>query len=506
MSTFKLLSLIISFCLISTTSTAQISLTASAASVNQIPDLVGISASATHLYALSETEGLVVFRANSDTLQYLFTSEGMFQRGNVLVSDVRFAYQFGQDNRLTVIEPTSLLGVYSSTTLPSRPLAVARVSTTLYIAAGQSGLLSLPLDSPSAFDSEPSRVQIPGVNTEIIDLVVISNRFYALQMNGEIAEFRIDGNELRYLQSYSSEIQEARKLHQLGGQLHVSSNSGDLYTVQSNGSSRLKSEFGSPISKIEAWNDKFVVRTTSGRLFLMENNGSNTAVLNDSNSGNHFAVANSSLWISTYDLLSRYTISTPSRSGNSVAQSGSFNFQPISNQIVTFPRAVLIPLITTGINPTQVRFQINSEVSNAEIRGNGFYWQPGLSQTGISEFTINAISTTGQTVSQTFIIDVRSFNSPPRFNPTRPLTISVGENFTLPIKAIDPDGSDQDLIRYHGVDLPEGSSISERTGMFSWTPDRRQVGNHEFRVIATDQYGAATSQTVSITVRNLNRN
>lgn len=497
---------VVLICLISNVASAQTTLSAAPLSVNKIPNLITLSASATHVYALSESEGLIVFRANTDTLQYILTSEGMSQRGETLVSDVRFAYQFGQDNRLTVLEPTSLLGVYSSTNLPSRPLAVARVSTTLYIAAGSSGLLALPLDSPSSFDTEPARIQIPGTNSSVIDVISVSNTFYSLLGSGAIAEFRIDGNELRYLHSYTSDIPGLIKLHQLGGKLHASSSTGALFTLQSNGESRLMAEFDSPVAKIEPWNEMFVVRTISGRLFIMDRNGVVTPVLNDSNAGNHFAIANSSLWVATYDLLSRYTISSRSRATGAASQSGTFTLQTIPNQVVTFPRAVLVPLTTSGISPDQVRFQISSEVPNAEIRGHGFFWQPGLSQTGIHQFTINAISTTGQTVSQTFLVDVRSFNSPPRFNPTRPLTISVGENFTLPIKAIDPDGVDQDLIRYHGVDLPEGSSISERTGMFSWTPDRRQVGNHEFRVIATDQFGAATSQTVSITVRNLNRN
>jgi nitric oxide reductase large subunit len=232
-----------------------------------------------------------------------------------------------------------------------------------------------------------------------------------------------------------------------------------------------------------------------------------STLLSDSNAGNHFAVANNALWIATYDLLSKFNlIATRSSQTMATSSSGQFQLKPIPNQVVTFPRAVLIPLETIGARPGQVRFQIESEVDNAEIRGHGFYWQPGLNQTGLNRFTVNAISTSGQTVRQTFTIDVRSFNAPPRFNPTRPITITVGENFTLPVKAIDTDGIDQDLIRYHGVDLPEGSSISERTGMFSWTPDRRQVGDHEFRVIATDQFGAATSQTISITVRNLTRN
>lgn len=485
---------------------AQNTIVASPASVNRIPDLITISASATHLYALSETDGLVVFRTNTDTLQYIFTSEGMQQRGHTLVSDVRFAYQFGQGNRITVIEPTSLLGVYSSTNLPNQPLSVSRVATTLYIATGSGGLISLPLDSPSAFDTEPIAIEIPGDNSAVIDVISVSNRFYALLSNGNLGEFLIDGNEIVFRQLLSTGVNNARKLHQVEGQLHASDAQGKLFLLQSDGNSRLKAQFEDEINKIERWNESYVVRTNSGLIFKMDQNGASTPLLSDANNSNHFAIANNSLWIATYDLLSRYTINTQRPESNNPSRAGRLRFDPIANQIITFPRAVLIPLEISGVKPSDVRFQIESEVNNAEIRGNGFFWQPSLNQTGINQFTINAIASNGQSVKQSFTVDVRSFNAPPRFNPTRAITISVDENFTLPVKAIDPDGIDQDLIRYHGVDLPEGSSISERTGMFSWTPDRRQVGDHEFRVIATDQFGAATSQTVSITVRNMNRN
>lgn len=505
MNNFKIL-LLLAATFLSGETFAQSTITASPQSINRIPDLITISASATHLYALSDSDGLVVYRTNTDTLQYIFTSEGMQQRGHTLISDVRFAYQFGQGNRITVIEPTSLLGVYSATNLPHQPRSVSRVATTLYIATGSGGLLSLPLDSPSSFDTNPVGIQIPGDNSAVNDVISVANRFYALLESGNLAEFLIDGNETVFRQLLITGIPQVSKLHQVDGQLHASDSKGNLYLLQNNGNARLKAEFDSEITKIERWNNSYVVRTSSGLLYKMEPNGAITQLLSDANSGNQFAIANNSLWIATYDLLSRYSFSTNNQGSIGQSSSGQLQFSPITNQIVTFPRAVLIPLETTGVKPDEVRFQIQSEVNNAEIRSNGFYWQPSLSQTGIHQFTINAIASNGQSVEQSFTVDVRSFNSPPRFNPTRPLTISVDENFTLPIKANDPDGVDQNLIRYHGVDLPEGSSISERTGMFSWTPDRRQVGDHEFRVIATDQFGAASSQTVAITVRNLNRN
>jgi hypothetical protein len=83
----------------------------------------------------------------------------------------------------------------------------------------------------------------------------------------------------------------------------------------------------------------------------------------------------------------------------------------------------------------------------------------------------------------------------------RPITIPVGEAYQLPILAIDPDGASADLVRYAGFDLPSGATLSERTGLFNWTPDQRQVGIHTFRVVATDAMGVSSETSVQITVR-----
>src|SRR5690554_4911859 len=79
----------------------------------EIPGVVEMEASPAHLYILSETEGMAVFRVYPDSLQWLYTSSGMQRRGNKMEADIRFAYLFGSSKRLTVLEPTSVLGVYS---------------------------------------------------------------------------------------------------------------------------------------------------------------------------------------------------------------------------------------------------------------------------------------------------------------------------------------------------------------------------------------------------------
>ena len=90
----------------------------------EISNVKAIEASTAHLYVLSEDEGMAVFRIKSDSLQWLYTSSGMQRRGNYLDTDIRFGYLYGDNRRVTVLEPTSVLGVFSSTYLPLFPLGL----------------------------------------------------------------------------------------------------------------------------------------------------------------------------------------------------------------------------------------------------------------------------------------------------------------------------------------------------------------------------------------------
>ena len=136
-----------------------------------IPSIRAIEASPTHLYILSDQDGMAVFRIKPENLQWLYTSSGMQRRGYHLSADVRFAYMFGENKRLTILEPTSVLGVYSATLLPQKPLAAARLQNKLYVALGESGLGALSLDTPETVDSEISIIQDVGRNVSVIDVI-----------------------------------------------------------------------------------------------------------------------------------------------------------------------------------------------------------------------------------------------------------------------------------------------------------------------------------------------
>jgi len=161
--------------------------------------------------------------------------------------------------------------------------------------------------------------------------------------------------------------------------------------------------------------------------------------------------------------------------------------------------------IDNGHSSQNVEFSVRSRATNFELKKQGFYWRPSPDQIGMNWFTVIATNTDGKTDSTRFTVDVRSFNTPPRFSPIRVSSIAVNEAFSLQIKAIDPEQPSSSLIRYIGVDLPEGASIDEETGTFSWKPTSRQTGEFSFRVIASDELGAASSQDVKLTVLDISR-
>lgn len=474
--------------------------------IMRIPDIVNMESSATHKYVLSESEGLVVFRTNTDTLQWVLTSEGMTSRGHTMRSDVRFAYLYGNGKRLTVLEPTSLLGVYSSTFLPEEPTAVARVGTNLYIGMGAAGLGRLSLLTPALFDNTPENIHIKQDNSiNVTDLVRLPLQLIALSGQDEIIFFDVDGDDI----SFSDRVtlrNPVSRLHVLNDGLYASDQNGVLYQVRSTGQTLGIADMTRPISHIKSWNNYFIVRTNNGLLYSISQTGDISDLRTDRQAGNFFTISQNNLWVSNYAEVARNTFrSSPESNNRATTSSALLRISPVDNIVSPFPRPVIFTLNVAGASPEDIRIQYRSEVDNAEIRGQSFYWQPQNNHIGINRFTITATNAAGMSDSTAFTVDVRSFNAPPRFNPVRPMSIVVGENFQLPLRAVDPDGLDRDLIRYHGVDLPDGATISERTGMFTWSPDRRQVGTHQFQVIATDQFGAASSLPVSITVRNINQ-
>jgi len=474
--------------------------------VMNIPNVKAIEASETHLYILSDQDGMAVFRIKPDELQWLYTSSGMQIRGFNLSADVRFAYLFGNTKRITILEPTSVLGVYSATLLPNKPKAAVRLQNTLYIALGEDGLGSLALDTPETVDSEISYVREIGQNVSVVDIVAspLSNQLFVLTENSKLDVFTSNENKLTFNNSLSIS-QQLSNLFIDGEKLWGTTDKGQVFEITANGLGRNIGSVNEEVESIKFWKNYTFVRTGSGKLWYSKNRSSLTAWKTDSKAGNYIAKSGENLWLVENNKVTKIAVSSIAQN-ISKNPSGPFSIKPIPNQILTYPNSLLLGMeIENGHSANDVEFTIRSRSDNAVIKKQGFFWQPNPGQIGMNWFTIVGTNSKGETDSTSFTVDLRSFNTPPRFSPVRVSNIAVNEKFSLQVKAIDPEEPSSELIRYLGVDLPEGAIINEETGLFSWTPNPRQVGDFTFRVIASDQLGAASSKDITLTVLDISR-
>lgn len=473
----------------------------------EIRDLVTMKGTETHLYILSEREGLVVFRAYNDSLQWLYSSSGMQERGHTLKSDIRFAYLFGDTRRLTVVEPTSVLGVYSSTILPARPLNVVRIGLQLFTALGESGLGIVNLTTPESVDSDITLVN--GVPSAI-DLASDGEQLlYILNSNNSITILNVNDDEILTQESIKID-RNTSKIFLVENDLIGADNAGNIFYINSEGDTNQLANVQASVVSLLEWNDLYIIRTAENFVWTGHSSNNFEQWKTRGSAGNFTAKTGHNLWLAEFNSVAPVMLrDSLTEDSNSDLQKGNsiFSLKPIDDITIPYPRPLLLPIeFENDIDPKSVTIAYEATFDNASIRGSSLYWQPRASQTGRHNVTITATTTDGASDSTTFIADVRKFNSPPRTGNMRPITLPVGEEFELKLSAVDPDGPNPDLIRYIGVDMPDGASVNEQTGVFSWAPTIRQVGNHSFQIIATDQFGAAASQDIELNVIEIDIN
>lgn len=471
-----------------------------------IPGIQAISSSETHLYLLSEREGLAVFRSHADSLQWLYTSEGMERRGDTLISDSRFSYLHSDDNSLTVIEPTSLLGVYSSTDLPHPVTAVQRLHNRLYLIL-DGRLHSLSLETPDAVDQPPTPVLDEDLSGRTLLDLVSDQRgtLYLLEEGGDLHVIRQeDADSPVNLDRTLETGRPIERLFLMETDVLGTTGDGTIYRIGSGGGTERRFQAESAVSRLQEWGPLWVLAGRDGAIDVVHpDRGETTRLRDGSTDPALFTVADDRLWIVEQN---RVTPLIRGEEDESVASDQPVQLNPIDSFAIPASQSVLIPLELSPRTETEVDFAYTSDtIDNARIRGSSFYWTPGSSDTGRHTVEITAIPAAGERSTTRFEIDVRPFNTPPRFTPVSRLRIPAEEEWELELRAFDPDGRDSELIRYIGVDLPDGLALDERSGDLLWTPEHEQIGDHQFQVIATDQYGAANSVRIQVNVSEASR-
>lgn len=131
--------------------------------------------------------------------------------------------------------------------------------------------------------------------------------------------------------------------------------------------------------------------------------------------------------------------------------------------------------LSKGLDPN------DSSDSSDDFSGNGY--------TNIEEY-INELS---GSISST---PVAPANKPPTITNIGDKTSTVKEEISFIIEGIDEDG---DKLTYSSETLPEGATLDESNGLFSWTPEEDQIGSHLLTFTVSDGKASA-NESIKITV------
>ncbi len=134
-----------------------------------------------------------------------------------------------------------------------------------------------------------------------------------------------------------------------------------------------------------------------------------------------------------------------------------------------------------------------------------FSWTPNFGQAGNYTVTFTVTDNGSPALSdyETITITVGHVNRPPVLDAIGNKTVKEGETLTFSISATDPD---QDPLTYSASNLPTGATFDTSTRVFTWTPGYNQADNYtNVRFAATDSGGLSASETITITVGNVNR-
>ncbi|MBW3015479.1 hypothetical protein KY330_03595 [Candidatus Woesearchaeota archaeon] len=119
-------------------------------------------------------------------------------------------------------------------------------------------------------------------------------------------------------------------------------------------------------------------------------------------------------------------------------------------------------------------------------------WQTSLGDDG-KYYTTVTVSDGETAVEVEVLIEVLSVNEDPVLEPMKDLTVNEGETIRLSPKAIDPDG-DKIFFEYSGW----MTSDTKNT-------DYDDAGTHEVIITVSDGNGGEDSQTLTVTVKDVNR-
>jgi hypothetical protein len=235
--------------------------------------------------------------------------------------------------------------VYSTTLLPEKPNAVARLGNNLYIALGKSGLGMISVETPETVDSDAEILVEDDIgNAAVLDLksTELSKQLFVLTDAPSLLIYNLHDDTIEL----SRELKLNLPISNIfidGEQLWGSTPDGEIYEIRSAGLGKRVGITNEPIQKIRSWNDRLFIRTSSGRIWTVNPGDVIDIWKDDQQAGNYLAGSSGNLWISEYDKISRVVMRQPTTK-QQADNSGDFRIKPIPNEVVTYPNPLMLAL------------------------------------------------------------------------------------------------------------------------------------------------------------------
>jgi hypothetical protein len=129
-------------------------------------------------------------------------------------------------------------------------------------------------------------------------------------------------------------------------------------------------------------------------------------------------------------------------------------------------------------------------------------WTPGFSQAGSYQISIKLTDVGGLSAELSVPVEVTDVNRPPQLQSVQGQTADEGAALSFSLSATDEDTDNQ--LTYSINNLPDGATLNESSGQFSWSPDFNQAGNYTLAAKVSDGKAESTIN-ISVTVNDINR-
>lgn len=129
-------------------------------------------------------------------------------------------------------------------------------------------------------------------------------------------------------------------------------------------------------------------------------------------------------------------------------------------------------------------------------------YTPSVDYFGNDTFTYKANDGKADSNTAVVSLNILPVNDAPSLNPIGNKRVNEANILTFEVTATDVDDV---VLNFSATGLPEGATFNAQSRVFNWIPSYTQAGTYSVTFTVSDAQGAEDSETINITVGNLNR-